>query len=212
MSVRRWGVVVLVVVVAGYAIRARGAADRNEAAAAAYFVPTVVSGSIQPEPGQVLLLKATNMSEAPLSLRMMLFADEQAIPHTSKDFLAIPGGHTVSYMHEPRVVPATFGKVTIDAPEAVRVSFAPVSGGDPGVMRRVVATVQLVRVSAGSAGGPASLTAVQVPVQHCNFEPRGYVPYTGARWYWNCAPQMFPLAEPWRQPGLTSAPNRFLVN
>jgi hypothetical protein len=40
-----------------------------------------------------------------------------------------------------------------------------------------------------------------VPLERCNFEPRGFVPCTGGRWYWNCAPRMFPIAERWRQAG-----------
>ena len=36
---------------------------------------------------------------------------------------------------------------------------------------------------------------IVVPLDSCNCEPRGLVPYTGGRWYGNCAPQIYPIDE-----------------
>jgi hypothetical protein len=90
----------------------------------------------------------------------------------------------------------------VDAPESVRAIFAPLPGDEPGAIRRVVANVQIMRIQQGAGGAAPVLEApIIVPLEHCNFEPRGFVPYTGGRWYWNCAPDMFPLEERWREPG-----------
>ena len=70
-----------------------------------------------------------------------------------------------------------------------------------GVERNVVATVQLMRVETDAKGATSLAPPIVVPLSHCNFEPRGFVPYTGGRWYWNCAPDMYPLDEMWRTPG-----------
>ncbi len=201
-----------VLIVGGvYAVRASGATARGEAAASAYFVPAIVTASIQPESGQMLLLKATNVSEAPVNVRLMIYNDRDAIPHTYKDFVKVAGGTSVSYVYEPPMATLTLGSTTVDAPEAVRVMFAPVSGGDPGTIRRVVASVQLVRARQ-QPGGQATLETAIVPVEHCSFEPRGYEPYTGARWYWNCAPDMLPVHERWRRPVFRPETNAFVVN
>ena len=32
-----------------------------------------------------------------------------------------------------------------------------------------------------------------IPLSHCNFEPRSRIPFLGGNWYWNCAPDLYPL-------------------
>lgn len=195
--------VVVVLLVAGvYVVRARGANDRAEADAVPLFVPVVVTPSVQPVNGQVLLYKATNVSENPVNIRLMIFNDSQGVPGTYKDFMKIPAGNTISYVYEPPKTQLTLGTTTVEAPEAVRAVFAPLPADDPGAIRRIVANVQIMRVqSAGPGGTPQLDIPIVVPLQHCNFEPRGFVPYTGGRWYWNCAPEMNPIPEQWRQAG-----------
>jgi hypothetical protein len=195
-------VVLLVIVGIVRGIRARGFAERTEADARPLFVPVIVTPSVQPVNGQVLLYKATNVSETPVNVRLMLFNDQEGVPGTYKDFTKIPAGHTVSHVHEPPKSHLTLGGTTVEAPEPVRAIFAPLPGDEPGAIRRVVANVQIMRIQQGAANAAPVLDApIIVPLEHCNFEPRGFVPYTGGRWYWNCAPDMFPLDERWRQPG-----------
>lgn len=197
-------VIVLLAVVYGIysAVRASGAADRAEADARPLFVPIVVTGSVQPVNGQVILYKATNMHENPMNFRLSIYNDTESVPGVFQDFMKVPGGHTVSYVYEPPKVPLTLGASTVEAPASVRATFGPVPADDPGAIRKLVVSVQLMRVNPGANGAPSTLDApIIVPLEHCNFEPRGFVPYTGGRWYWNCAPDMFPLDEKWRMPG-----------
>ncbi len=198
--------IVLVVLAVAYGIfstvRANGAADRAEADARPLFVPIVVTGSVQPVNGQVVLYKATNMHENPMSFRLSIYSDTESVPGVHKDFVKVPGGHTVSYVHEPPTAQLTLGAATVDAPASVRATFGPLPGDDPGAVRKLVVNVQLMRVQQGANGAPASLDApIIVPLEHCNFEPRGFVPYTGGRWYWNCAPDIYQMDETWRMPG-----------
>jgi hypothetical protein len=196
------GLVVLVVVVGlAYAVRARGADERAEADAEPLFVPVIVSPSIQIVSGQVLLYKATNVSESPASFRLMLFNDAEGVPGTYRDFTRIPAGHTVSYVYEPPAGKLTLGTATVDAPEAVRATFAPLPAGDPGAIRRIVANVQIMRVQSGANASTLLDPPIVVPLERCTFEPRGFVPYTGGRWYWNCAPEMYPIDQRWRRGG-----------
>jgi hypothetical protein len=196
--------VLLVLIVLGglvYAVRARGAVARAEADAEPLFVPVIVTPSIQLAHGQVLLYKATNMSEGTANFRLMLFNDREGVPGIYKDFTRIPAGNTVSYVYEPPTRQLTLGEATVEAPEAVRATFAPIPAGDPGAIRRIVANVQIMRIQAGPNGSSTLEPPIVVPLEHCNFEPRGFVPYTGGRWYWNCAPQMYPIDEQWRKGG-----------
>jgi hypothetical protein len=94
--------VLLVIVAAIVAWRASGAAARAEAAAQPLFVPVIATPSIQPVNGQVLLFKATNITEAPVNLSLMLFDDHGGPPKATRDFPQIPAGSTVSYVHEPQ--------------------------------------------------------------------------------------------------------------
>lgn len=194
-------VLVLIVGVV-YVVRARGLNERAEGDARPLFVPVIVTPSVQPVNGQVLLYKATNVSESPVNVRLMIFNDREGVPGTYKDFTKIPAGNTVSYVYEPPKGQLTLGATTVEAPEAVRAVFAPLPADDPGAIRRVVANVQIMRIQpAGPNGSPSLDSPIVVPLEHCNFEPRGFVPYTGGRWYWNCAPQMYPLDERWRTAG-----------
>jgi hypothetical protein len=61
----------------------------------------------------------------------------------------------------------------------------------------MVANVQIMRVqpAAGNAASPSLDLPIIVPLEHCRFEPRGFVPYTGGRWVWNCAPEMDPIVQ-----------------
>jgi hypothetical protein len=193
--------VLIVIAVAAYTVWARGFNERAEADALPLFVPVVVTPSIQLVNGQVLLYKATNVSENPDSFRLMLFNDREGVPAFYKDFNRIPAGNTVSYVYEPPDGKLTLGVTTVEAPEAVRAIFAPVPGDDPGAVRRIVANVQIMRIQKSASGSVSLDPPIVVPLERCNFEPRGFVPYTGGRWYWNCAPQMFPIADRWRRAG-----------
>ena len=184
------------------AVRANGAADRAEADARPLFVPLIVTGSVQPVSGQVVLYKATNMHENPMNFRLSIYSDTESVPGVHKDFMKVPGGHTVSYVYEPPQAELVLGATTVAVPASVRATFGPVPADDPGAIRKLVVNVQLMRVQPGANGAPASLDAPTiVPLEHCNFEPRGFVPYTGGRWYWNCAPDIYPIDEMWRMPG-----------
>jgi hypothetical protein len=200
-------IVLIVILGLAYVVRARGAAERAEAAAEPLFVPVLVTPSVQLVNGQMLLYKATNVSERAGSMRLMLFNDhEGGVPGTYEDFTNIPPGNTVSYLYEPPKSQLTLGATQIDVPEAVRAIFAPLPGDDPGAIRRIVANVQIMRiVTAAEDASPSLEPPIMVPLEHCNFEPRGFVPYTGGRWYWNCAPQMYPFDERWRSGGQNSA-------
>ncbi len=184
------------------AVRASDFAERTEADARPLLVPVIVTGSVQPVNGQVVLYKATNMHENPTNFRLSIYNDTESVPGVHKDFMKVPGGHTVSYVYEPPQAELALGSTTVAVPASVRATFGPVLADDPGAVRKLVVNVQLMRVQPGLNGAPASLDApIIVPLEHCNFEPRGFVPYTGGRWYWNCAPDMYPLDEMWRTPG-----------
>lgn len=187
----------LVLAVGGYMWWARGLEERIEADSVALFVPVVVTPSLQLASGQVLLYKATNVLEAaPTKFRLMLFTDDNGVPFFHKDFTVEPGT-SVSHVYEPPMSQVTLGTSIVQAPQPVRAVFAPVPADDPGAIRRIVANVQIMRVQPGS--NPPSLEPpIFVPLERCRFEPRGFVPYTGGRWFWNCAPEMSPIAEQWR--------------
>ena len=194
--------VVLVLLVGGvYVVRARGANARMEADAVPLFVPVVVTPSVQPVKGQVLLYKATNVSEAPVNFRLMIYTDKESVPGTYKDFMKVPAGNTISYVFEPPNGELTLGSTTVEAPLAVRAVFAPVPADNPGAIRNIVASAQIMRVQPGPNGAPQLDAPIVVPMEHCSFEPRGFVPYTGGRWYWNCSSQPLPIEEQWRRAG-----------
>jgi hypothetical protein len=193
--------VLVVIVGLAYVVRARGAEETAEADAEPLFAPVIVTPSVQLANGQLLLYKATNVSEGVAKFRLMLFNDQEGVPGTYKDFTKIPAGNTVSYVYEPPKTMLTLGTATVEVPEAVRAVFAPLPGDDPGAVRRIVANVQIMRVQPASSAPPTLDPPIIVPLEHCTFEPRGFVPYTGGRWYWNCAPQMYPIDKRWRQGG-----------
>jgi hypothetical protein len=200
------GLAILVVLFGtAYVVLERTAADRAEAAAEPLFVPVIVTPSIQLVRGQILLYKATNVSEGVTNFRLMLFNDHEGVPGVYKDFTRVPAGNTVSYVYDPPPGQLTLGADVVEAPLAVRATFAPLPAGDPGAIRHIVANVQIMRVEHSGAGASLVETPVVVPLQHCNFEPRGFVPYTGGRWYWNCAPGIYPINERWRAGGQTNS-------
>jgi hypothetical protein len=192
--------VLLFALLGAYGLWARGVEQREEAAAVPLFVPVVVTPSLQLVSGQVLLYKATNLLEDRATrVRLLLFHDDDGEPFLTKDLTVLPA-RTVSYVYEPPASQLTLGSVTGTAPAAVRAIFSPIPADNPSVMRRIVPNVQIMRVQAGS-NPPTFDSPVVVPLEHCRWEPRGFVPYTGGRWYWNCAPEMSPLAERWRRAG-----------
>jgi hypothetical protein len=198
--------VVLVLLGGGaYMVWARGANERAEADAVPLFVPTIVTPSVQIASGQLLLYKATNVSEGLHNFRLMLYNEQDSVPAFYKDFSRIGSGQTVNYVYDPPKGELTLGDITVQAPKSVRAVFAPVPGDDPGAIRSIVASVEIMRVQAGGKEGAVLDAPIIVPVEHCNFEPRGFVPYTGGRWYWNCAPEMFPIDVRWRQAGQGNA-------
>jgi uncharacterized membrane protein YgcG len=200
---------VLVVVAGGaYTVWVGGANERAEADARPLFVPTILTPSVQLVNGQVLLYRVTNVSENPRNMRLMLYTEQDNVPTEYQDFSRIPSGTTVSYTYEPPKGRLTLGETTVDAPKPVRAVFAPVPGDDPGAIRNFVATVEIMRIQPGVKDVPILDPPIIVPVEHCNFEPRGFVPYTGGRWYWNCAPDMFPLDERWHAAGQESGGGR----
>lgn len=189
--------VLVVIVSVFYVFRARGARARVEAAAVPLFVPIIVSPSVQPVKDQTLLFKATNITEAPVSIRLMLFNDREGLPANIQDFPGIAPGTTVSYLYDPPKGTLALNETTVEVPEAVRAIFAPLPGDDPGAIRRVVANVQIMRLqpTPADASSDSLDPPIIVPLERCRLEPRGFVPYTGGRWVWNCAPAMSPIIE-----------------
>jgi hypothetical protein len=120
----------------------------------------------------------------------------------SKDFAKIGAGKTVSYVHEPAKGQAALGEISIEGPRPVRAVFAPMPGDNPGAVRNIVAAVQIVRLQKDGTTTRLVEAPVVVPVEHCTYEPRGFFSKTGGRWYWNCAPQMFPINERWATGGI----------
>jgi len=194
--VRSLLVSIVVIVVAGYFIAVRGAGtdDPSQGDAFALSVPVIVTPSVQLAAGQVLLFKATNVAESGNNFRLMIYNDDSGIPVEYKDFLKVAPGKTVSYLYRPPMgTLALDGEVTIEAPQATRATFAPVPAtADPGVIRRVVANVQVLSVHSGADGKQTLDASTVIPLSHCNFEPRSHIPFLGGNWYWNCAPDLYP--------------------
>jgi len=194
--IRNLLVAVLVLAGAGYLIAVRGAGtdDASQGEAFALSVPVIVTPSVQVAPGQVILFKATNIAESGNSFRLMIYNDDSGIPVVYKDFLKVGPGKTVSYVYRPPMGTLTLdGDTAIEAPESTRATFAPIPAtADPGVIRRVVANVQVLTVQNGANGAQTLDASTSVPLSHCNFEPRSHIPYLGGNWYWNCAPDLYP--------------------
>lgn len=193
------GVLVSIVVLAGlgYAIGVRGAGtdDPSQGEPFGLSAPLIVVPSVQLATGQMLLFKATNVGETGNNFRLMIYNDESGIPVTYKDFLKVGPGKTVSYLYRPPVGQlALEGDATIEAPQATRATFAPIPAtADPGVIRRVVANVHVISVQNGANGAQTLDASTMIPLSHCNFEPRSRIPFLGGNWYWNCAPDLYPL-------------------
>lgn len=185
---------VIVVCGTGYAYYqsgARGTDDPTEGNPFPLTVPVIVTPSLQLTNGQVLLYKATNVSEQATSLRIMLYSDDNNVPFLYKDY-KVGAGRTISYVYRPPVMEVEVDGKSVELPQATRATFAPIPAtGDPGVVRRIVANVQIMLMRDGPTGSPTFDTPTIVPLSHCNYEPRSLVP--GRNWYWNCAPDMYPL-------------------
>jgi hypothetical protein len=177
----------------GYRLGARAVESPIDADVHVLSVPVVVTPSLQLASGQVILYKATNVSEGPVNFRLMVYTDDNGIPAFYKDFSKVPGGKTVTYVYQPPVSTVAIGEAAVEAPQAVRATFAPIPREDHNAIRRIVANVQIMRLQNGANGASTLDTPIVVPLSHCNFEPRGIIPYTGGTWYWNCAPDMYPL-------------------
>ena len=196
---KRTLIVVAVLVVFGVAYMVRASAraktvDPTNGDAFALSVPVILTPSLQVATGQVLLYKATNVSEGVTSFRLMLYNDDGGVPTFYKDYVKVGPGQTVSYVYRPPTTTLALDDRSIEAPQAVRATFAPIPAtGDPGVIRRIVANVQIMRIQDGANGSPTLDTPIVVPLSHCNFEPRSVIPYLGGHWYWNCAPDMYPV-------------------
>jgi hypothetical protein len=157
-------------------------------------VPVIVTPSIQIATGQMILYKASNVSMGPASFRLMVYNEKDGIPAFYKDFPKVPAGNTVTYAYRPPMRTLALDEQTsVEVPEAVRATFAPIPQVDHNVIRQIVANVEIIRVQQGANGVSTIDTPVVVPLSHCNFEPRGRVPYIGGAWYWNCAPGVYPL-------------------
>jgi len=191
--------VVVLVIVGGfsYMMRAAGRAETEDLSNGDPFalsVPVIVTPSLQIASGQVLLYKATNVSEGPTSFRLMLYTDDSGVPAVYKDYTRVGAGKTVSYVYRPPSATLELGDESVEAPQPVRATFAPIPAtGDPGVIRHIVANVQVMRIQKGANGSAMLDTPTVVPLSHCNFEPRSVIPYLGGHWYWNCAPDMYPV-------------------
>lgn len=157
-------------------------------------VPIIVSPSVQAVNGQALLFKITNISVEPVGMRLTLYNDRERFPVDIKEFPVIDPGITVTYLYNsPRRGTLAMNGTTLEIPDAVRAVVAPMPGGDPGAIRRVVANLQLMRLQStpANASSPSLDAPIIVPLERCLFEPRGYVPsYTDGRLIWNCAPAM----------------------
>ena len=159
-----------------------------------WSVPIIVSPSVQPVNGQVLLFKATNISTTPVGIRLHLYNDRERFPVAYQEFPAVAAGMTVTYLYNSPPGKLAMNETTLVVPDAVRAVIGPMPGGEPGAIRRVVANLQLMRLQSTPANAsPPSLDApIIVPLERCIFEPRGYLPhYTDGRLFWNCAPAMF---------------------
>ncbi|MBM3778883.1 MAG: hypothetical protein FJW23_11735 [Acidimicrobiia bacterium] len=155
-------------------------------------VPLIVTPSVQVGNGEAILYKVSNVSTGSASFRMMFYTDDDHIPAFHRDYERVRGGHTVTFVYEPPMAPIEIGGTTVEVPQAIRATVAPIPLVDHNVGRKVVANVQIVRVHQGADGAPPTLeTREIVPLSHCNYEPRTPVP-TGL-WYWNCAPGIYPL-------------------
>ncbi len=188
-------VVLLMLAVAGgyayYQSGTHGTDDPTEGEPFALTVPVIVTPSLQLATGQVLLYKATNVSTGNTSFRLMLFGDDSPVPFLYKDY-KIAAGRTVSYLFQPPTVTTKIDEKAVEAPQAIRAIFGPIPATDnPGVVRNIVGNVQIMRIQDGPNGSATFDTPIIVPLSHCNYEPRSRVP--GRNWYWNCAPDMYPL-------------------
>jgi hypothetical protein len=205
MKMRKWTlglVVVLIVIVGGLVVVPSAFDEWVEKNSRPYFVPLIVTGSLQLVNGQVLLYKMTNVSTAPVHVRLNLFNENQSIPGTYKDFKGIRSMATVSYVYEPPKIKIPLGEATVEAPQPVRAQITPMPGADTGTIRNVVATVQILRIQKAPDGTSSLEQATVVPVEHCNFEPRGYAPIsTGHKRTFNCAPMMYPYDMKWLAAG-----------
>jgi len=186
----------LVALAAGAIVMYRASAtEANLKANEALLVPVIVLPPVQPVKDQVLLFKATNITEAPVSFRLSLFNEREGLAVKIQDFANVAPGTTVSYTYVPPMTTIDINGTSLEAPEAVRALFEPLPGDTPNAIRRVVASVQLMRFQSPAGPTPVLEAPIPVPLEHCRFEPKNFVPYKGGRWVWNCAPAIHPTME-----------------
>jgi hypothetical protein len=155
-------------------------------------VPVLMSPSVQPGKGQSLLFKATNISAEPVGVSLTLFNDTDGKPLETTDFPNIVPRVTVTRLYTPPQGTLVLNGTTFEAPVAVRALVGPLPGGEPGAIRRVLASLHVVNVTpAATKATPQPLDPpVLVVLERCLFKPRGMFPYTGARYFWDCSPTM----------------------
>jgi hypothetical protein len=154
-------------------------------------VPILVSPAVQPGNSQSMLFTATNISGTPVGVKFTLFNGTDGAELESTDFAAIPPRTTVTHLYTPPRGTLVLNGTTFEAPAAVRALVAPLSGGEPAAIRRVVAALQMVTLKTAAANAPTPLDPpTVVPLERCLFKPRGMYPYTGARYIWDCSPTM----------------------
>jgi hypothetical protein len=154
-------------------------------------VPIIVSPSVQPAAGQVLLFKATNISATPVGIRVTLYNDRERFPVDWKEFPNLGAGMTVTHLYNPPPGRLAINGSTYEVPDAVRAVVHPMPNGEPGAIRRVVANLEIMRLQPAPANASsASLDSpIIVPLERCLFTPRGYLPgYTDGHLFWECGP------------------------
>ena len=155
-------------------------------------VPILMSPSVQPGNGQSLLFKVTNVSGQPVGVTLTLFNDTDGKPLETFDFPKIAARVTMTRLYTPPQGTLVLNDSTFDAPVAVRALVGPLQGGEPGAIRNVVASLQMIRLTPAAAkAAPQPLDPpMLVPLERCLFKPRGMYPYTGAIYLWDCSPGM----------------------
>ena len=153
-------------------------------------VPILMSPAVQPGNGQSLLFKVTNVSGQPVGVTLTLFNDTDGKPFETFDFPKIPARVTMTRLYTPPSGTLVLNDSTFDAPVAVRALVGPLQGGEPGAIRNVVASLQMIRLTPAAAkAAPQPLDPpMLVPLERCLFKPRGMYPYTGAIYLWDCSP------------------------
>jgi hypothetical protein len=187
---------VVVAIVVGLVVAFRYQRARAQAAIdTSLNVPILMSPAVQPGQDQLLLFKITNISGQPVDVELTLFNDTDGKPLVTTQFPKIAARTTVTHVYRPPAGTVVLEGSTFSAPTSVRALLGPgqagpVSAGDPGAIRRVVASLQMVNLpTAPAKPAPQPVESpMLVPLERCLFKPRGMYPYTGATYLWDCSP------------------------